>query len=174
MADGKREQPRFDLQVPDGDNRERLVCRECGWIHYENPKVVVGAVVHHDERLLLCRRAIEPRRGYWTMPAGFLEERETPEEGARRETMEEAGAVLDIEALLAVYSLRRISQIQLIYKARLARPEFYAGEESLEVRLFEWERIPWEELAFPTVHWALHHFREVRGVDTFAPFGNPA
>jgi len=163
----------FERKVPEGDNRERRVCATCGWIDYENPKVVVGAVVVHDGRFLLCRRAIEPRRGYWTIPAGFLEQHETTEQGARREAMEEAGAELDIEALLAVYNLPRISQIQLIYKARLASPGFHAGEESLEVALFDWERIPWEEIAFPTVHWALHQYREVRDRTSFPTFGNP-
>ena len=173
MANRNDESPAFEKKVPDGDNRERLVCSSCGWIHYDNPKVVVGAVVVHEGEFLLCRRAIEPRTGYWTMPAGFLEEHESTEDGARREAMEEAGAELAIEGLLAVYNLPRISQVQLIYKARLATPGFHAGEESLEVRLFPWNRIPWEELAFPTVHWALHQYREVQDREVFSPFGNP-
>lgn len=163
----------FERIIPDGDNRERRVCTTCGFVDYENPKVVVGSVVVHEGRFLLCRRAIEPRRGYWTIPAGFLEHNESTEDGARREAMEEAGATLDIEALLAVYNIPRISQVQLIYKARLATPAFHAGDESLEVQLFDWDRIPWEELAFPTVHWALHQFREVQDRDAFPPFGNP-
>src|SRR3546814_10889493 len=122
----------FSSQVPKGDNRDRMVCDDCGWIHYTNPKIVVGAVVSHDGRILLCRRAIEPRRGFWTIPAGYLEERETAEAGAMREAQEEACADITLDGLLAVYSIPRISQIQLIWRATLARPEFSAGPESLE------------------------------------------
>ncbi len=170
---GGPDEPAFTRKIPEGDTHERLVCTNCGFIHYENPKVVVGAVAVLDDGILLCRRAIEPRRGYWTIPAGFLEQHETPEAGAMREAWEEARARLEIVSLLAVYSLARISQIQLIYQARLASPEFSAGEESLEVRLFEWDRIPWDDLAFPTVRWALRHHREIGGRTVFAPFRNP-
>ncbi|MDP6705215.1 MAG: NUDIX hydrolase [Alphaproteobacteria bacterium] len=163
----------FGLEVPQGDDRERHVCGTCGWIHYVNPKIVVGAVCTSEDRFLLCRRAIEPRAGYWTIPAGYLEEHETPEMGAAREAREEACAEIEIDSLLAVYSIPRISQVQLIYRARLARPEFAAGPESEEVGLYRWEEIPWDELAFPTNTWALEHFREVRGVERFPPFGNP-
>src|SRR5262245_11249096 len=120
---------RFVRAVPDGDNRERLVCRDCGFIQYENPKVVVGSVCLWDDRILLCRRAIEPSRGLWTLPAGYLEVHETPVDGARREAWEEARAELEIEALLAVYSIPRISQVQLIYRARLLSPAVAAGPE---------------------------------------------
>jgi len=164
----------FDLKVPQGDDRERHVCATCGWIHYANPKIVVGAVTTLDERLLLCRRAIEPRAGYWTIPAGYLEEHETPEAGAAREAMEEAMAEIAINALLAVYSVARISQVQLIYRARLARPEIAPGVESEEVGLYRWEEIPWNRLAFPTVRWALEHFRQSLHLDAFPPFTNPA
>lgn len=164
----------FDLKVPEGDERERHVCARCGWIHYVNPKVVVGAVAVWQDRLLLCRRAIEPRAGYWTIPAGYLEEHETPEAGAAREAMEEASADIAIDALLAVYSVPRISQVQLIYRARLPRSEIAAGPESEEVGFYRWEEIPWDRLAFPTVRWALEHFRESRHLETFPPFGNPA
>lgn len=164
----------FAKTIPEGDTRERLVCRDCGWIHYVNPKVVVGAVIGHEGRILLCRRAIEPRRGFWTIPAGYMEERETSEAGAMREAQEEACAEIAIEQLLAVYNIPRISQVQLIYRARLAKPEIAAGPESLEVRLYDWEDIPWEELAFPSVHWALNHYRAVEGRDGFATFTNPA
>jgi ADP-ribose pyrophosphatase YjhB (NUDIX family) len=165
--------PPFALRVPQGDNREREVCGTCGFVNYVNPKVVVGAVIAQQDRILLCRRAIHPRKGYWTIPAGYLEERETTEHGARREAMEEAMAEIDIEAMLAVYNIPRISQVQIIYKARLAAPQFGPGPESLETRLFAWDVIPWHDLAFPSVHWALGHFREVVGIKDFSVRGNP-
>jgi ADP-ribose pyrophosphatase YjhB (NUDIX family) len=159
--------------VPDGDTHERLVCPECSHVEYVNPKVVVGVVATLDDRILLCRRAIEPRRGFWTIPAGYLELRESPEEGAVREAREEAGASLEIDALLAVYSVKRVSQVQLIYRARLTDGEVEAGVESEEVRLFAREEIPWDELAFPTVRWALDHHHESRDREVFRPFANP-
>lgn len=165
---------RFSKRVPDGDNMERLVCDSCGWVHYVNPKIVVGAVCTWEDRFLLCRRAIEPRLGYWTIPAGFMEERETTAEGAAREAREEACADIEIEALLGVYNIPRISQVQMIYRARLNSPDVAAGEESQEVGFFDWDDIPWGELAFPTVDWALNHYREVEGRTDFAPFTNPA
>ncbi|TVQ36860.1 MAG: NUDIX hydrolase [Geminicoccaceae bacterium] len=140
---------------PPGDDHERAVCDACGHIHYINPKVVVGAVCAHGDRILLCRRAIEPRRGFWTIPAGFMEVGETPEEGAIREAVEEAGAVIRIEGLLAVYSIKRIDQVQLLYAASLLRPEVEAGFETAEVALVRWSEIPWHDLAFPTVDWVL-------------------
>ena len=164
----------FAERVPDGDNRPRMVCNDCGWIHYSNPKIVVGAVCLWQDKLLLCRRAIEPRLGFWTIPAGYLEERESPETGAMREAMEEAGADIELTGLLGVYNVTRISQVQLIYRARLRNPDVVAGEESLEVGLFDWAEIPWDDLAFPTVHWALGHYREVGEAPVFSPRSNPA
>jgi len=166
--------PSFSLRIPEGDGVARKVCDHCGFVAYENPKIVVGSVVRHEGRVLLCRRAIEPRRGFWTIPAGYMELNETPEEGARREAREEAGADLAIERLLAVYSVPRISQVQLIFRAALADPRIEAGVESLEVRLFEWHEIPWDDLAFPSVHWALNHDREAEDGAPPVPFGNPA
>ena len=163
----------FALEVPAGDDRERQVCGTCGWIHYINPKIVVGAICTLGDRFLLCRRAIEPRAGYWTMPAGYMEERETPEAGAAREAREEACAEIEIDSLLAIYSILRISQVQMIFRARLAVPEIAAGPESEEVGLYRWDEIPWDELAFPTVTWALRHWREVEDVATFLAFVNP-
>ncbi|MBI3544385.1 MAG: NUDIX hydrolase [Deltaproteobacteria bacterium] len=162
-------------RIPEGDSRERLVCEECDFIFYDNPKLVVGAVViAADGRFLLCRRAIEPSKGLWTIPAGFMELGETPEQGAAREASEEACAEIEIDALLAVYSVPRISQVQLIYRARLGGGERFApGVESLETRLFSWDEIPWSELAFPSVTWALRHFDEMRGKTEFAPRLNP-
>jgi len=160
-------------KVPEGDTHERLVCEDCGFIHYENPKIVVGSVIAVGEQVMLCRRAINPRKGFWTLPAGYLELNESAADGAKREAWEEARARIALDALLAVYSIPRISQVQLIYRARLVEPGFSAGPESEEVALFDWERIPWSELAFPSVHWALGHFRETRGLETFAPRANP-
>ncbi len=163
----------FTSQVPEDDDRKRLVCDDCGWIHYINPKIVVGAVVGWDEQILLCRRAIEPRAGYWTIPAGYMEERETTEDGARREAREEAMADITITGLLGIYNIPRISQVQLIYRAHLETPDFAPGPESREVQLYDWADIPWDDLAFPTVHWALEHYRSVKSATSFAPFTNP-
>ena len=160
-------------RVPSGDTIERLVCPECNFINYENPLMVVGAVVTHGDKFMLCRRSIEPRAGYWTIPAGYMELHETPLDGARREAREEANAEIEIDTLLAVYTIPRISQVQLIYRAELPQPVFSAGPESTEVALFTWDEIPWDQIAFPTVHWALNHFREVAGKTGFAAFSNP-
>jgi ADP-ribose pyrophosphatase YjhB (NUDIX family) len=160
------------LRVPEGDDRPRMTCPDCGFIAYENPKVVVGAVCQRDDRVLLCRRAIEPRRGYWTLPAGYLELGESTEAGALREAREEACAEIALDGVLAVYSIPRISQVQVIYRARLLG-EIAAGPESLEVGLFRWDEIPWGEIAFPSVRWALDHWREARGTPVFAARSNP-
>lgn len=160
-------------QIPEGDDRLRLVCPDCGFINYENPKIVVGSVVTWDGKFLLCQRAINPRHGYWTIPAGYLELNETAAAGAAREAREEACVDIDIDALLAVYNVPRISQVQLIYRATLRSPGYAAGEESLAVDLFEWDDIPWSDLAFPSVTWALRHFREAGDATAFNPFGNP-
>lgn len=164
----------FVQKIPDGDDHERAVCGDCGFIAYENPKIIAGAVVTFEDKFLLCKRAIEPRKGKWTIPAGFLELGEAPHEGAKREAFEEATAMITITDLLAVYSVRRISQVHMMYRATLAKPTFSAGIESEEVELFAWGDIPWDELAFPSVHWVLNHFREVEGQKSFVPFTNPA
>jgi ADP-ribose pyrophosphatase YjhB (NUDIX family) len=145
----------FVRRIPEGEDRERLVCGDCGFVAYENPKIVVGSVVSEAGRILLCRRAIEPRRGFWTLPAGYMELGETTEEGAKREAWEEARARLALDGVLAIYSIARIGQVQIIYRAHLAEPGFAPGPESLDVRFFTWEDIPWDDLAFPSVHWAL-------------------
>ena len=165
--------PRFIRRIPEGDDRERLTCPDCGHVAYENPKIVVGSVVDLDGGVLLCRRAIEPRRGFWTLPAGYMEMQETVEEGAAREAWEEARARLTLEGVLAVYSIARLGQVQVIFRARLAKPGFAAGPESLEVRRFDWDEIPWDALAFPSVHWALKAWREGMGAPLGAPAGNP-
>lgn len=164
--------PDLTPQIPDGDTRERLVCNGCGYIAYQNPLIVVGSVVHWDGRILLCRRAIAPRIGFWTLPAGYMELGETTERAAMREAMEEATAEIRIEALIAVYNIPRISQVQLIYRARLLDPAVAPGPESQEVALLRWDEIPWGELAFPSVRWALEADRDL-GAPPFAPRGNP-
>jgi ADP-ribose pyrophosphatase YjhB (NUDIX family) len=163
----------FVRQIPEGDNRERMVCADCGHIAYENPKVVVGAVVVADDRVLMCRRAIEPRKNFWTLPAGYMELNESAAQAAAREAWEEAQAAITIDGLLAVYSIPRISQVQLIFRAHLTSPVFAAGPESLEVALFRWDEIPWDMLAFPSVKWALDHHREAAATQDFAARGNP-
>lgn len=162
----------FQHQVPAGEDRERRVCQTCGFIDYANPRIVTGVVAHRDGLILLCRRAIEPRRGFWTLPAGFMELGETVEQGARREAHEEANADLEIETLLGMYSIPRIGQVQIFFRARLVNDPT-PGPESLEVGLFSWDDIPWKELAFPSVRWALDHYRETEGRTGFPPFGNP-
>jgi len=162
-----------ERRVPAGDDRERLICPDCGYVAYENPKIVVGSVATWDGRVLLCRRAIPPRRGFWTLPAGFLELGESPEEGALREAWEEARAHLRLEGLLAVYTIRRISQVQMFFRASLSNPEVAAGPESEEVALVDWDDVPWDELAFPTVHWALDAHARWSGRALGQPERNP-
>ena len=163
----------IERRIPEGDNRERLVCPDCGFINYENPKIVVGAVCTWDEKVLLCRRAINPRRGLWTIPAGFMELNETAVVGAQREAKEEACADIDIDGLIGVYTIPRISQVQLIYRATIRDGKFDIGEETLELDLFKWDAIPWEEIAFPSVKWALDHWRELGDAKNWPPFSNP-
>lgn len=176
--------PDFVLRVPDGDDRERKVCADCGHIAYENPKIVVGSVVVADGGILMCRRAIEPRRGFWTLPAGYMEMHETLEEGAAREAWEEAGARIVIDGVLGMFSISRIGQVHIMYRARFAdagSPRFAPGPESLDVRLMPPDDIPWDEVAFPTVRWAVDAWRTHRdsvgdnavAVPLGAPVGNP-
>jgi ADP-ribose pyrophosphatase YjhB (NUDIX family) len=153
---------RVELRVPDGDSLPRHVCTHCGKVHYVNPLVVVGCVPESGERILLCRRAIEPRKGYWTIPAGFMEVGESMPEGAARETMEEARARVEIRDLFAVVDVIRARQVHVMYRATLLDGGFSAGDESLEVELFREEDIPWDEIAFPSVRFALEKFLEDR------------
>ncbi len=161
--------PSFTRAVPDGDNRPRRVCDRCGFVDYVNPRIIVGSVAERDGKVLMCRRAIEPRSGFWTLPAGFLEEHEDLAAGARREAREEACAELEMGALLGVYTVPRISQVQLFFRARLVS-EIAAGLESQEVGMFAWDDVPWDALAFPSVKWALDDWRATRALDAFAPF----
>nr|WP_294524811.1 NUDIX hydrolase [uncultured Rhodopila sp.] len=166
----------FATRIPEGDNRERSVCTECGYVAYENPKVVVGSVIAAGDRVLMCRRAIQPRKGFWTIPAGYMELGETLEEGAAREAREEAEASIAIEGILGVFSIARIGQVQVIFRARFTEsdtPSFAPGAESLEVRLFPWDEIPWDDIAFPSVHWALHAWQDAGAGQLGQPAGNP-
>ena len=155
------------LKVPEGDNRPRSVCDTCGAIHYENPKVVVGCLVIADDRVLLCRRGIDPRSGLWTLPAGYLETNETTEEGAVRETWEEARARVDIDSLYTIFDLPYISQIYMFYRARLRDGRFSAGEETLEADVFSERDLPWDKLAFPVVERTLKLYFQDRENDDF-------
>lgn len=149
--------------IPEGDTRPRLLCPDCGYIEYLNPKVIVGAVCRWEDRFLLCRRGIEPRHGAWTIPAGFLELQESTAGGAAREVWEEARARVAIGGLVGIYEIPRISQVHFFFAAEMTGPEFAPGEESLEAALFTWQEIPWDALAFPSVRWALERYREGGG-----------
>lgn len=146
------------LKVPPGDHLPRYVCEHCGTIHYQNPRIVVGCIPEWQRRVLLCRRAIEPRKGFWTLPAGFLENGETVEQGAQRETLEEALAEVEIGALLALVNVPHVRQVHLLFLASLSEPRYGAGAESLEAALFDEAAIPWTDLAFPSVRYALETF----------------
>jgi len=145
-------------RVPPGDTLPRWVCEHCGEIHYENPKLVIGCVPEFEGKLLLCRRAIEPRYGYWTLPAGFMENDETASQAALRETLEEAGASVELGAPFSMISVPGVNQVHLFYLGRLLDLGFRPGEETLEVTLFDEERIPWKEIAFRTVGATLRHW----------------
>ena len=151
-----------EQQIPQGDNRLRRVCRSCDSIHYENPKNVVGCLLEWQDKVLLCKRAIEPRYGFWTLPAGFMENGESTRDGAAREAFEEATAACDDLRLFSVYNLPRISQVYLMYQGELKDGFAKASEETLEVRLYEESEIPWSELAFPVVTEALTRFFDRR------------
>jgi len=146
------------LRIPADDSRERYVCEQCGTIHYENPRNVVGSIPIYGDQVLLCRRAIEPRYGFWTLPAGFLEIGETSSAGAVRETIEEAGANVDIGPLFSLLNVVHAQQVHLFYLAQMQTPDFEAGVESLEVALFLEKDIPWQDLAFPTVKQTLEWY----------------
>ena len=154
-------------RVPPGDSLPRWVCDACGEIHYENPKLVVGTVPEHGGRLLLCRRAIEPRYGYWTLPAGFMENDESTGQAALRETLEEAGTAVQLGAPFTLLSIPRVNQVHLFYLARLDALDFKPGEETLEVALFDEAGIPWREIAFRTVAATLRHWFADRGRGAF-------
>jgi ADP-ribose pyrophosphatase YjhB (NUDIX family) len=153
-------------QLPN-DNRTRYVCTACGEVHYQNPKLIVGTIPVWQDKILLCRRAIEPRHGLWTLPAGFMENGETTVEAAARETLEEANAQVDIGDLYSLYNLPYISQVHLLFRARLLNLDFSPGVESLEVQLFSEQDIPWDALAFRPVHYTLQHYFADRTAGAF-------
>lgn len=149
-------------RIPPGDNRLRFVCDACNTVHYQNPRVVVGAIPVWGDRIMLCRRAIEPRYGYWTLPAGFMENGETTPEGAMRETLEEAGAKVADLQLFSLLDVPHVDQVHVFYRASLISPDYDAGTESLEVKLFDEAQIPWDEIAFRTVSKTLRWFFDDR------------
>lgn len=146
------------LKIPDNDDRERFVCDTCGAIHYQNPRIIVCTLPCFEDKVLMCKRAIEPRYGLWTLPGGFMENDETTHEGALRETLEEACARVRIHGLYTYYNLPHINQVHLFFRASLLDLDFAAGEESLEVALFTRNEIPWQEIAFPAVGNTLEHY----------------
>jgi ADP-ribose pyrophosphatase YjhB (NUDIX family) len=154
-------------KVPPGDNLPRWLCEQCGEIHYQNPKLVVGSVPEFEGKLLLCRRAIEPRYGYWTLPAGFMENDETAGQAALRETLEEAGAQVELGSPFSLISVPYVNQVHLFYRARVRSALFKPGEETLEVALFEEGAMPWKEIAFRTVALTLKHWFADRKAGAF-------
>jgi ADP-ribose pyrophosphatase YjhB (NUDIX family) len=151
-----------EQKVPAGDHLPRYVCPDCGTVHYQNPKIVAGCVPEYQGRILLCRRAIEPRHGYWTIPAGFMENGETTQEAARRESLEEACAHVEIGSLLAVVHVLHADQVHVMFRAALPKPEFAAGAESLEVMLCDEADVPWQDIAFRSVDFALRRYFDDR------------
>jgi len=147
-----------EFRIPEGDNLKRYVCTNCGIIHYQNPRIIAGCIPVYQNKVLLCRRAIEPRYGLWTLPAGFMENNETTEEAAARETLEEAQAHVHIQSLFGLYSIPHINQVYLMYRGELREPEYAPGIESLETLLFSEDEIPWDELAFPVVAETLKNY----------------
>ena len=154
-------------RVPPGDTLPRWVCDRCGDIHYENPRLVVGSIPEHEGKLLLCRRAIEPRYGYWTLPAGFMENDETTGQAAVRETIEEAGARIELGPAFSMISVPYVNQVHVFFRARLLDLEFKPGEETLEIALCEEAQIPWNEIAFRTVGVTLKHWFADRRNEAF-------
>jgi ADP-ribose pyrophosphatase YjhB (NUDIX family) len=147
-----------EKRIPKGDNHDRYVCTVCGSVHYQNPKMVVGCIPEYERQILLCKRDIEPRRGKWTLPAGFLENNETVREGALRETYEEARVRVKIIAPYRLFDLAFVSQMYLMFRARILVPEFSPTPESSEVRLVKEDEVPWDEIAFPVIERTLQHY----------------
>lgn len=150
------------LSVPAGDHLPRFVCAACGTIHYENPRIIAGCVIEHEGKILLCKRAIEPRHGYWTAPAGFMENGESVQQAAAREAQEEALAQVQIGSLLAIVNVLRAHQVHMMFRATLTDPSFGIGPESLESQLYAEEEIPWHDLAFLSVEFALRRYLDDR------------
>jgi len=158
---------RMQFRIPPGDTLPRFVCDACGTIHYQNPKIVVGCLPEWEDKVLLCKRAIEPRYGLWTLPAGFRENGEAVPAGAERETLEEANAHVEIGELYTMISLPHIGQVYMIFRARLLDLDFGPGSESLDVRLFAEDEIPWSELAFRTIRRTLEEYYADRKAGAF-------
>ncbi|MGZ8257162.1 MAG: NUDIX hydrolase [Gallionella sp.] len=156
-----------ELRIPHEDSRARHICTECDTVHYENPKLVVGAIPVWQDQILLCKRAIEPRYGMWTLPGGFMENGESTGDAAVRETLEEAGARIQLDGLYSMYSLPYIDQVHLVFRATLLDLDYAAGVESLEVKLFAEADIPWDELAFRPVRYSLEHYFAERKTGNF-------
>src|SRR5690606_25282364 len=151
-----------EIKVPDGDHLPRYVCTACGTIHYENPRIIAGCVIETEGKILLCKRAIEPRLGYWTIPAGFMENGESVQNAAAREAIEEALAEVQIGSLLAIVNVLHANQVHIMFRATLLSPAFGVGPESLETALYEEKDIPWSEIAFLSVEFALRRYLEDR------------
>jgi ADP-ribose pyrophosphatase YjhB (NUDIX family) len=158
-----------EQRIPEGDNRVRTVCPACHHIEYVNPKVVVGCIAEWGDRIVLAKRAIRPRYGYWTLPAGFMEMGESADAGAAREAIEEAHAQVECFQLYTTYSVPHIGQVYLLFRARLLNDDVRAGEESLDVRLVTEEEVPWDEIAFPMVSMTLRHYYDDRRKGVFTP-----
>jgi len=155
-------------RIPDdGDTKERAVCPVCHTVHYENPLIVVGTVPYWEDKVLLCKRNIEPRWGKWTLPAGFMELAETVAEGAARETLEESGAQFELEGFFSLLNVAHVGQVHMFYRARLLSQTFQPGFETIEARLFAEEEIPWEQIAFRTVKVTLERYFRDRAAGQF-------
>jgi ADP-ribose pyrophosphatase YjhB (NUDIX family) len=160
----------IERRIPAGDSLPRFVCPACGTIHYTNPKVVVGCIPEWDQKILLCRRAIEPRHGLWTLPAGFLEDHETTIEGAARETLEEAGARVEVAGLYTLFNLPHVNQVYVMFRARLLDLDFGPGPESLEVGLYDEAQIPWGDMAFEVIAQTLRLYWQDRRRGEFGTY----
>jgi len=156
-----------ELRIPEDDSRERHICTACGIIHYQNPKMVICSIPVWGDKILLCKRAIEPRHGFWTLPGGFMENGESTTQAAIRETLEEANARIEITELYSMYSLPHINQVHMLFRARLLDLDFSPGQESLEVKLFSESEIPWDEIAFRPVRFSLEHYFKERSSGAF-------
>ena len=156
------------FEIPEDDNRHRYICKRCDTIHYQNPKIVAGCIPVWEDQVLLCKRAIEPRFGFWTLPAGFMECGETSHEAGLRETLEEANARVEVEQLFAVFNLPHVDQVYMMFRARLLDLDFSPGDESQQVQLYKEEDIPWGELAFTTIRETLKCYFEDRRQGNFS------
>ena len=146
------------FEVPEGDNRSRFICQKCGYIHYQNPRMICGTLPIHQDKVLLCKRAIEPKLGFWTLPAGFMENGESIEAAAARETHEEALAISENSSLYCIFSLPHINQVHIFYKCNIEAGFFGAGSETSDAALFSIDDIPWDQIAFKTVARCLKHY----------------